>query len=61
MEFGNCCVLCPAVMVRQGEGETMNPLHLLWIVPVSASVGAFLMAILKGGDCEPDCCDEVET
>lgn len=28
--------------------------HLLWIVPLSASVGAFLMAILRGGDCDPD-------
>ena len=26
----------------------MNPLHLFWIIPASASVGAFVMAILPG-------------
>lgn len=24
----------------------MNPLHLLWIVPLSLTVGAFLMALI---------------
>lgn len=29
----------------------MNPLHLLWIVPLSAGFGAFVMAIFSvGGD-----------
>lgn len=33
----------------------MNPLHLLWIVPLSASFGAAVMAIFSvGGDFEPD-------
>lgn len=27
----------------------MNPLHLLWIVPLSASVGVLLMAIVVSG------------
>ena len=31
----------------------MNPLHLLWIVPLSASVGAFVMDIFAVGDCDP--------
>lgn len=26
----------------------MNALHLIWIIPVSASVGAFIMAIFAG-------------
>ena len=28
----------------------MNPLHLLWIVPLSAGVGALFMAIVIGGN-----------
>lgn len=32
----------------------INALHLLWIVPASATAGALLMAILRGGDCDPD-------
>ena len=27
----------------------MNPLHLLWIIPLSAGVGAFFMGIVAGG------------
>lgn len=27
----------------------MNPINLLWIIPLSASIGAFLMAVLIGG------------
>jgi len=30
----------------------MNPLHLLWIVPISVSAGIFLSALLRGGDDE---------
>jgi hypothetical protein len=28
----------------------MNPLHLLWIVPLSASFGVFFMAMLQIGN-----------
>ena len=34
--------------------------HLLWIVPVAACAGAFVMAIFAGGDCDPDWYDERE-
>ena len=27
----------------------MNPLHLIWIVPLAGAVGAFMMAVLIGG------------
>jgi len=27
----------------------MNPIHLLWIIPLSAGIGAFFMGILAGG------------
>ena len=27
----------------------MNPFHLIWIIPVSASFGALLMALLVAG------------
>lgn len=27
----------------------MNPLHLIWIVPLSGGFGAFVMAIIAGG------------
>lgn len=27
----------------------MNPLHLLWIVPLSMAAGVFLLALLQGG------------
>lgn len=27
----------------------MNPLHLLWIMPISMGIGAFVMAIVAGG------------
>jgi hypothetical protein len=37
----------------------MNPWHLLWIVPLSVSIGAFLMAIVKVGDCDPEWYDNV--
>lgn len=32
----------------------MNPLHLLWIVPLSAGFGAVMMAIIAVGDIDPD-------
>lgn len=38
----------------------MNPLHLLWIVPLSAAAGAFLMGIVIGGSREPYWIDESE-
>lgn len=28
----------------------MNPLHLLWIIPLSASIGAFVMAVFAGAN-----------
>jgi hypothetical protein len=31
------------------EEANMNPINLLWIIPLSASIGAFLMAVLIGG------------
>lgn len=36
----------------------INALHLLWIVPLSGGLGAFFMALLAGGDCDPDWYDE---
>lgn len=30
----------------------MNPLHLLWIIPLSGGVGVFIMAIFAGGRSE---------
>lgn len=30
----------------------MNPLHLLWIIPLSAGLGAFAVALCAGGDDE---------
>lgn len=27
----------------------MNPLHLLWVIPLSASFGAVVMALIAGG------------
>lgn len=36
----------------------MNPLHLLWIVPLAGAVGAFLMAIIAGGDRDPEWYDD---
>jgi hypothetical protein len=36
----------------------MNPWHLIWIVPLAASFGAFVMAIFSGGDCDPDWYDD---
>lgn len=27
----------------------MNPLHLIWIVPLAMSFGAFMMGIIAGG------------
>lgn len=32
--------------------------HLLWIVPLSAGIGAFVLAIFAGGDCDPDWYDD---
>lgn len=37
----------------------MNPLHLLWIIPLAAGFGAFIMAIFAGGkDSQEDRRDE---
>lgn len=36
----------------------MNPLHLLWIIPLAGGVGAFVMALIAGGDCDPPHYDE---
>jgi hypothetical protein len=38
----------------------MNPLHLLWIVPLSATVGAFVMGIIVGGNREEHWYDKTE-
>lgn len=27
--------------------------HLLWIIPLAGSFGAFIMALFAGGDCDP--------
>ena len=32
--------------------------HLLWIIPVSMSIGAFMTAIIVGGDCDPPWYDD---
>lgn len=37
----------------------MNPLHLLWIIPLSAILSVLFMAIVKGGDCDPPWYDDV--
>ena len=37
----------------------MNPWHLLWIIPLSAAFGVFFMAMLQGGDSDPDWYDDV--
>ena len=34
----------------------MNPLHLLWIIPLSASLGGFIVALIVGGSDGPDEC-----
>ena len=39
--------------------DNMNPLHLLWIIPLSAICGAIMMAIFAGGDSDPDWYDDV--
>jgi len=36
----------------------MNPLHLLWIIPLSAAAGAVLMGIIAGGTREDRWYDE---
>lgn len=33
----------------------INALHLIWIIPVSASVGAFIMVIFAGSKVYPMC------
>lgn len=38
----------------------INALHLLWIIPLSMGIGVFCMALVAGGDCDPDWYDEVE-
>ncbi len=37
------------VVGREKGGERMNPLHLIWIIPLSAAVGFFWAAILAAG------------
>ena len=39
----------------------MDPLHLLWIIPLSATVGAFLMGIVAGGNRKEYRYDETES
>lgn len=39
---------------RRGAKKEMNPLHLLWIVPMSVSTGVLLMAILISGSDDED-------
>jgi len=39
----------------------MNPLHLLWIIPLSAAAGAVLMGIIAGGTREGNWHDETES
>lgn len=36
----------------------INALHLLWIVPISFAAGVLIMAIVAGGDCDPEWYDE---
>ena len=36
----------------------MSIWHLLWIVPVAASVGALMMAVVIGGDIGGGCNDD---
>lgn len=36
----------------------MNPLHLLWIVPLSAAFGLVFMAVLQVGGSNPGCPDD---
>lgn len=31
----------------------INAWHLCWMLPLAAAFGAFLMAIIAGGDCDP--------
>ena len=38
----------------------INALHLLWIVPLAASAGAFVLAVFAGGDTDPDWYDDHE-
>ena len=38
-------------------GAKMNPLHVLWIVPLSAFLGMFVASLLAAGD-DPDDDDE---
>lgn len=36
----------------------INALHLLWIIPLSGGLGAFFMALVAVGDCDPDWYDD---
>lgn len=38
----------------------INALHLLWIVPLAASVGALVLALFAVGDCDPYWYDDPE-
>lgn len=35
-------------------------LHLFWVVPLSATLGALVLAYVWGGDCDPDWHDNEE-
>ena len=41
-----------------GREFNMNPLHLLWIVPLSAGAGAFIMALLAVNNSDPPTHDQ---
>lgn len=36
----------------------MNPKHLIWIIPLAASFGAFVMAIIAGSGADPGWYDD---
>ena len=36
----------------------INVLHLLWIIPLAGGLGAFCMALVAVGDCDPDRYDD---
>lgn len=39
----------------------INALHLLWIIPLAGGLGAFLMALIAVGDCDPPWYDHEDT
>lgn len=48
MKRSKHCLTAMAWNTRSKE-DSMNPWHLVWIVPLSGAVGAFLMALIAGG------------